>query len=838
VPRLHLSRWALIVLLATTALACASDEERFEEHMARAEAHHEGGELREAVLELRLALKVQPQNALVNERLAELYRESGHFDNALFFFREAQTLDPQRIEPLLGEFQLVLGTDLKRADAIIQTALELAPDDPRVHRRHAEFALVLSDTEKGLDAALIAIELAPDDPTNYLALGSVYQAKLREQQLAGEQPSEELYRSALDAFERADAGEASLQARIQRARTLGSWSGHREEAQAAFQAALERAVELEDRPHQLMIAEEIALRARRSEEPALERQALEVITALDPKEFSDRERWAVGDPDARVLRAWRDLANSAERENPGAGTALLDRLLEKRPEDVQAHLFYARFLHSHGQSEDAFAHLEASADRDIAPAILLDEVVRLALESGEVEVARRHVERLGVEHPGHVRTLLASARMALATSGPAAAAELLGRVNEISESAESQRLLALAELQSANLAAAQRAVGRSLELEPKNPAALRLQARIHFRSGEWTGVLQALTRLRGSGARPQIEDRLLAIQPLYQLNRRRAGRALLDELLAAAPPPEAAIVEFVRHESERDPERAASLLDDALARNPDSVVLLSTATSFDLSRGEIDRALGRLNRGIEAKPEFPYLLALRAQTLVRADRLEEAERDARQAFERSPALPGVLELIVAIYQRQGRIDVALEQLEASESAGLLGPNHRVLLGRLHLMSGNTDRATELYEAALAEDPNLAGAKNDLAFLLARDRRDMDRALQLAQEAQQALGNEPQVIDTLGYVMLRRGLAGPAAEQFGSALRLAEERENVTADLHYHMGLALRALGQEEAAAEHLAKALSIDPEFVDAQDARQQLEAARTATSESGPPAP
>jgi tetratricopeptide (TPR) repeat protein len=266
-------------------------------------------------------------------------------------------------------------------------------------------------------------------------------------------------------------------------------------------------------------------------------------------------------------------------------------------------------------------------------------------------------------------------------------------------------------------------------------------------------------------------------------------------------------------------------------------MLLRTATAFDLRTGEVDRALSRLNRGLEAKPGVPILLAMRAQALARADRLEEAERDARQAFERNPSLPGVLDLILSIYQLRGRTDVAIEQLEASESAGLLGPNHRVLLGRLHLSSGNTDRAVELYEAALAEDPDLAGAKNDLAFVLARAGRDLDRALQLAQEAQQALGTSPQVIDTLGYVMLRRGLAGPAAEQFGSALRMAEERGEASADLHYHMGLALRDLGQEETAAEQLAKALSIDPEFVDAEDARRQLEAARAATGESGAPA-
>jgi tetratricopeptide (TPR) repeat protein len=286
-----------------------------------------------------------------------------------------------------------------------------------------------------------------------------------------------------------------------------------------------------------------------------------------------------------------------------------------------------------------------------------------------VEAARRYLERLGADHPDHVRTLRAKARLALATGGSAAAAELLGRVNEIEESAESHRLLATAELRSGDLAAAQQAVNRSLELEPEDPAALRLQARIQAQSTDWQGAWQTLNRLRTTGARLQTEDRLLAVQVLYELDRKPAARGLLEQILATDPPPEAAVVAFVRNESERDPKKAASLVEEALARDPDNRTLLTSATALDLRSGEIDRALSRLDRRLESRPDAPLPLALRAQVLARANRLEEAERDARQAFERNPSLPGVMDLILSIYQLQGRTDAAIEQLEASERAG-------------------------------------------------------------------------------------------------------------------------------------------------------------------------
>jgi len=818
-------------------LACTSEEERFQEHMARAEAYHEQEQLKEAAIELRSALKLRPESAAVNEKIAGIYREFGQFENAIFFYRETQRLDPQRLGPLLREFDLVLGGDLERAGEIAKTALGLAPEDPRVQRMRSQLALAGGSTEKALDAALTAIELAPDDPANHLALGIVHQARMRERRLADEKVPEELYRSAIEAFDRADVGDVSVQARIEKARTLGSWPGHEKEARAAFQAALARAIEVESRTHQFVIAEEMALRARRLGDPELEREALEAIIAVDREKLSARERWALGDPDAKTRLAWRDLANLTEKESPGTGPAVLERLLEEQPENVEAHRLYVRFLDSLGSRGKALAHLEASADQGIEPAVLLDEAVRLSLENAEVGQARRFVERLKLEHPDHVHTLLANSRMAVATRDFGTAVELLGRVNEIGESAESQRLLGMAEFGSARLAEAQRAVGRSLELEPAYPAALALQARIHYRGGGWAGVLESLRRLRAAGARLGVQERLLAAQSLYELGRNRAGRALLDQVLKADPPPDSAVVAFARNEFRRDPETAERLLDEALARRPDSVALLTSATVLDLRSGEIDRALGRLDRGLEKNPNVPILLALRAQILLRAGKLDQAERDARQAFERRPEMPGILELLLAIYREQGRVDVAIEQLEASESAGLLRPHDRVLLGRLHLGSGNTDRAAKLYEAALAEDPDLAGAKNDLAFLLAREGGDLDRALQLAQEARQVLGEEPAVIDTLGYVMLRRGLAGPAAEQFGSAIRLAEERGGASAGLLYHMGLALRALGQEGAAAERFERALSIDPEFSDAQDAQRQLEEARAAAGESDAPA-
>mgnify|MGYP000514806218 CR=1 FL=1 len=54
------------------------------------------------------------------------------------------------------------------------------------------------------------------------------------------------------------------------------------------------------------------------------------------------------------------------------------------------------------------------------------------------------------------------------------------------------------------------------------------------------------------------------------------------------------------------------------------------------------------------------------------------------------------------------------------------------------------------------------AKNNLAYLLAKEGAELDRALRLAREAVGELSEAPELLDTLGYVYYRMGRDGDAA----------------------------------------------------------------------------
>jgi tetratricopeptide (TPR) repeat protein len=129
------------------------------------------------------------------------------------------------------------------------------------------------------------------------------------------------------------------------------------------------------------------------------------------------------------------------------------------------------------------------------------------------------------------------------------------------------------------------------------------------------------------------------------------------------------------------------------------------------------------------------------------------------------------------------------------------------LGVLYESGGQRERAIEQYEAAIQSDPNLAEAKNNLAYLFADAGENLDRALDLAQEAKATLPTDPNAADTLGWVLFKRGIPSAAI----SYLKEAEAGMDVTNPavdvVRHHLALAYEANGDPEGARDAATRAL-------------------------------
>jgi predicted Zn-dependent protease len=112
------------------------------------------------------------------------------------------------------------------------------------------------------------------------------------------------------------------------------------------------------------------------------------------------------------------------------------------------------------------------------------------------------------------------------------------------------------------------------------------------------------------------------------------------------------------------------------------------------------------------------------------------------------------------------------------------------------------------------------AANNLAWIYAAEGGNLDVALNLAQTAKRAEPDNPNFIDTLGFVLLKKGLAASAIPEFQAAVN--KSPKNATIQLH--LAQAFAAVGQGDNARMAAQKALAINPAFPEAGEARAIVE--------------
>jgi tetratricopeptide (TPR) repeat protein len=804
---------ALTALLLGLSMACSSPEERFAGHVARGEEYAAQGELKKAVLEYHSALKIRPDDAEINERVGDLLREQRSPQDAAFFYREAHRLDPTRTGAVLKEARTLLFRDPRRAQQLVRQVLDANPDDADGQRTLSELALTRGNLNPALRAAEKATELDPESSAGWMQLGKVHLAFVREAQVAKQPLPAEHVDAALAAFTRADeAGDGYVHARLERARALALRPGSREEAARAYRGAVELALQQSDRATQVAAADAVREYASAVGDAELERWALRALLSV---------------ADGR-LDAWSRLARL--EGDPEAAERIYAELLAKRPEDPLAHITYANFLVQSGGSEGAISHLEEALEDGVESPLMWEQLLRLRLSRRLLADARATFVRMAEAYPDDPITRRAEARLALITGRNREAAEILRALVQEDETAESQRLLAQVEQRQGNLRRALAAVERSLTLEQTFvPETMELKARIHFDAREWGQAVSTLNEIVARGHPLSPRYRVLRGVALYELGNHELGRQALLRALEEPEPRADAAIEYARREGVHDPAGARAHLEKALQSHPTHTGLLEELTARDLRDGRDDAALERLNGVIESHRVSPSVLLLRADLLAHRGAWEGAEADALRAFEARPESPEALDLLFRIYVARGDVEEATRSFREAEQAGVLHAGARLLLGRLALHAGDRATARSMFEKVLEENPDMASAQSDLAFLLAQSGEDPERAITLARQAQEKLERNPGVTYRLGYVYRQGGRNEAALVELRRARDLADRahESSLVPPIYYQMGLALRALERDQEALEAFETALTLDAGFAEADEARRQIDGLR-----------
>jgi tetratricopeptide (TPR) repeat protein len=126
-------------------------------------------------------------------------------------------------------------------------------------------------------------------------------------------------------------------------------------------------------------------------------------------------------------------------------------------------------------------------------------------------------------------------------------------------------------------------------------------------------------------------------------------------------------------------------------------------------------------------------------------------------------------------------------------------------------SGQLDQAQSIYESILAKSPNNPDALN-LLGVLATQRQDYQKALELIQKALTERPGHPVILLNLGNVLRGLNKLDEAAEFYHTAIKQKPD----FADAHYNLGIIYRDQKEFSKAIESLKLSLKLKPELFDA----------------------
>ncbi|MFP4279868.1 MAG: tetratricopeptide repeat protein [Halochromatium sp.] len=433
----------------------------------------------------------------------------------------------------------------------------------------------------------------------------------------------------------------------------------------------------------------------------------------------------------------------------------------------------------------------------------------LALEAGDEEQALAALERVielaGVPGQGYLQ-----------------AAQILGRLPDPADRLRVMRTL-VETLDAEDDADAQFALATLAAAADNDAAAMELAERAAELRPGWR------------------EPRLFLVRLLVRRERIEQAQTRLDRYLAEAPADrELMLMKAQLHMDAEEPEQALAVFDELLEEDPERPDVLMAAAVLALETRELDKARDHLEalQRLEQRPHdvafllgqveeqagnhddaLAYYAQVRGQNRTSAQvriaslyaeegKIERARELLQQLRDRSPGQAVTLYLIEAELLRAQELD--RRALEVYDEALEEHPDNADLLYARAMLAVAMDDVAMLerdLRRILVDDPDHVDALNALGYTLA-DRTDrLDAALAFIERALQLRPEDPAILDSMGWVLYRKGQPESAEDYLRRALA-----HGFDAEIAAHLGEVLWSLGRREEAREVWGHALDEAPE--------------------------
>jgi tetratricopeptide (TPR) repeat protein len=783
--------FALCALLFT---ACKSDDEKLAEFSSLGDAYLKESKYPEAVIEFKNVLKIDPNDADAHFALAKTYLRMGRARDAYWEMSETVRLDETNHEARMsfGALSLV-ARDLEQALAMGEAGIAAEPDDHQGYLLAGRALVSLERTDEAEPMFIKAVELNPEDLDTLLTLATYY-AGLPD----GREKAEPWFWKGVERF-------SGFRSHTALAKFLVRDPERMPETEKMFREALKRTPNQDNAVEAYTNMAKFYFATERVDEGV-------VILEKGIGKLDDKTELIF------MLAAYYRVNGNHERAQE-----LIRQAAEEEPDDPTAYLTLSSYLGGQGDLEGALeaANNALEADPESVSAklrkaeILIDigfGAIRERIKNGEetADPATDPMIAEGLQLADDILAEVAFQPQAQFVRGKALLAQGnmdagVAALRVASEGkpdwAEARFALGSALASQGETALARVEVAKALELNPQMLEARRILAAIHQQLGEHEYAIDQGREYLN--ARPDHNPtRILVAQSLVRLGKRDKAYKELNMI----PEDQRDVgVYFALGRIQMNLGEFAEARENmikAIELSPTNSKILRTL--FRMDRQDKDKSKfaetqSRIETAAKENPDDGALIQLAGMVYFAQGNLEEAEKSFVRATELSPEDVEAHQQLARFYTLTGRAD---ETIETYRKAVELHPESAKLhhfLALLYEAQSEKDLARLSYENAIKSDDNHGHAKNNLAYLLADEDLDLDRALDLAQDAKALLPNSANAADTLGWVLYKRGVFGAAVGYLKEAEESSEPDDPALSVIRHHLALAYEADGKTDRA---------------------------------------
>ncbi|MBY0505652.1 MAG: tetratricopeptide repeat protein [Bryobacteraceae bacterium] len=456
--------------------------------------------------------------------------------------------------------------------------------------------------------------------------------------------------------------------------------------------------------------------------------------------------------------------------------------------------------YANGEHQRASQETETLATEHAQTPLAFSDLGDFWVHRADVERARKFYE-MGLAQDAKNRTVYAGriAELLAAKQGPAVARQYLSR--ELARSPNDPLLLAYSSAMDLDAPANSERNQARVRLEsilskmPNSPFVRFHLGRAYLQAGElekagqhfekcvmldpnyapgWVALAEAdlmsgrvglaQNRLRAVLQRSPTFTPALLMQAKTNLAGDKAGEAeaSLERVIAQDPTNVEAWLTLARAQISQKKlaearKSAASAAAAARSTQPGEFRPALLSAELDAAQGDIAGALKAMDRAAREWPDQPAVAEAQANLTLRHGEPEAARGLYAKLLVQSPhndtyrlGLAGAL----ALLGKQTEAAAEFERLQKSKPDD---PRPWLLHGALLSAKGRLPEAQHAYEEALKRDRNHPLVLNNLAFVIARSRKDLASALQYAEQAKRILPSSREVNDTLAYVYVAMGM---------------------------------------------------------------------------------